>query len=637
MSWQPAADRYESGMVYNRCGRSGLRLPAISLGLWHNFGDDHAVRDRAGDGAPRLRPRHHPLRPRQQLRARRPARPRRASAASCRADLAAHRDELIVSTKAGYLMWPGPYGEWGSRKYLLASLDQSLRRMGLDYVDIFYSHRFDPDTPLEETMGALAHAVRSGKALYAGISSYSAERTAEAAAILRELGTPCLIHQPTYSMINRWVENGLLDTLEREGIGCIAFSPLAQGMLTDKYLGGIPEGSRVARGGALRPEFLSEDNLARIRALDAIAKRRGQTLAQMALAWVLKDPRVTSALIGASSTRPDRGLRGRPQGPALLARGAGRDRPPRHGRRRRPVEPVAAGVSAGGTMAGTSRRGLLGAAATLAVAPRWALARPAEAVAPSPRVEALLAAMTLAEKLGQLTMVTARAAHRAGAGPRLPRAPMRAARAGSLLNLVGREPIRRAQRLALEETRLGMPLIFGLDVVHGHRTVFPIPLAEAGAFDPSLWERTARRRGGGGGGRRASTLTFAPMLDVARDPRWGRIAEGPGEDPWSGRASPRPRCAASRAPTSARPRASPRPPSTSARYGAVTAGRDYAAVDVSERTLRARSTCRPSAPRSRPAWRPSCRPSSALAGEPMTGDAALLRDLVRGGLGLRRA
>ncbi len=301
MSWQPAADRYESGMVYNRCGRSGLRLPAISLGLWHNFGDTtpfetgRAMVRRAFDlGITHLDLANNYGPP--------PGSAEESFGRILRSDLAAHRDELIVSTKAGYLMWRGPYGEWGSRKYLLASLDQSLRRMGLDYVDIFYSHRFDPDTPLEETMGALAHAVRSGKALYAGISSYSAERTAEAAALLRELGTPCVIHQPSYSMINRWVENGLLDTLEREGIGCIAFSPLAQGMLTDKYLGGIPEGSRVARGGALRPEFLSEDNLARIRALDAIAKRRGQTLAQMALAWVLKDSRVTSALIGASST-----------------------------------------------------------------------------------------------------------------------------------------------------------------------------------------------------------------------------------------------------------------------------------------------------------------------------------------------
>ncbi len=215
-------------------------------------------------------------------------------------DLKGYRDELVISTKAGYEMWPGPYGEWGSRKYLLASLDQSLRRMGVDYVDIFYSHRFDPETPLEETMAALDQAVRSGKALYAGISSYSAEATAEAAKIRRTLGTPCLIHQPSYSMINRWVEGGVLDVLEREGIGCIAFSPLAQGMLSDKYLGGIPEASRVARGGALPREFLSEDNLARIRSLNAIAKRRGQTLAQMALAWVLKDRRITSVLIGAS-------------------------------------------------------------------------------------------------------------------------------------------------------------------------------------------------------------------------------------------------------------------------------------------------------------------------------------------------
>jgi L-glyceraldehyde 3-phosphate reductase len=216
-------------------------------------------------------------------------------------DLRGYRDELVISSKAGYEMWPGPYGEWGSRKYLLASLDQSLQRMGLDYLDIFYSHRFDPETPLEETMAALDQAVRSGKALYAGISSYSAESTAEAARILRALSTPCLIHQPSYSMINRWVEGGLLDVLEREGIGCVAFSPLAQGMLSDKYLGGIPETSRVARGGALRREFLSEDNLARIRSLDGIARRRGQTLAQMALAWVLKDQRVTSVLIGASS------------------------------------------------------------------------------------------------------------------------------------------------------------------------------------------------------------------------------------------------------------------------------------------------------------------------------------------------
>jgi L-glyceraldehyde 3-phosphate reductase len=298
MTWVPAADRY-GGMVYNRCGRSGLRLPAISLGLWHNFGGTSAFE--AGRAMIRrafdlgithfdLANNYGPP----------PGSAEENFGRVLAIDLGAHRDELIVSTKAGYQMWPGPYGDWGSRKYLLASLDQSLRRMGLDYVDIFYSHRFDPETPLGETMGALDRAVRSGKALYVGISSYSAEKTAEAAGILRALGTPCLIHQPSYSMINRWVEGGLLDTLEREGIGCIAFSPLAQGMLTDKYLKGIPADSRVARGGALRREFLSEDNLARIRSLDAIAKRRGQTLAQMAVAWVLRDGRITSALVGAS-------------------------------------------------------------------------------------------------------------------------------------------------------------------------------------------------------------------------------------------------------------------------------------------------------------------------------------------------
>jgi L-glyceraldehyde 3-phosphate reductase len=301
MSWLPAAGRYD-GMAYRRCGRSGLLLPAISLGLWHNFGDTTAFETgramvrRAFD----LGITHFDL-------ANNYGPPPGSAEASfgrmLGTDLRPYRDELVISTKAGYEMWPGPYGEWGSRKYLLASLDQSLRRMGLDHVDIFYSHRFDPETPLEETMGALDRAVRSGKALYAGISSYSAERTAEAAAILRSLGTPCLIHQPSYSMINRWVEGGLLDTLAEEGIGCIAFSPLAQGMLTDKYLGGVPANSRVARGGALRPEFLSEDNLARIGSLNEIARRRGQSLAQMAIAWVLKDARITSALIGASSTR----------------------------------------------------------------------------------------------------------------------------------------------------------------------------------------------------------------------------------------------------------------------------------------------------------------------------------------------
>lgn len=220
-----------------------------------------------------------------------------------REDLRPYRDEIIISTKAGYDMWPGPYGEWGSRKYLLASLDQSLARMGLDYVDIFYSHRFDPQTPLEETMGALDTAVRQGKALYVGISSYSAERTRQAVRILREMGTPLLIHQPSYSLLNRWIEGGLLDVLEEEGVGCIAFSPLAQGLLTSRYLDGVPEGSRASRNGTLPPEHLTEETLAKVRALNEIAARRGQTLAQMAIAWTLRDPRVTSALIGASSVR----------------------------------------------------------------------------------------------------------------------------------------------------------------------------------------------------------------------------------------------------------------------------------------------------------------------------------------------
>ena len=299
MTWVPAAGRYD-GMVYNRCGRSGLKLPAISLGLWHNFGGTSALEGgramirRAFDlGITHFDLANNYGPP--------PGSAEENFGRVLATDLRAYRDELIVSTKAGYPMWPGPYGDRGSRKHLLASLDQSLRRMGLDYVDILYSHRFDPETPLGETMGALDRAVRSGKTLYVGISSYPAEKTAEAADILRALGTPCLIHQPSYSMINRWVEGGLLDTLEREGIGCIAFSPLAQGMLTDKYLKGIPADSRVARGGALRREFLSEDNVARIRSLDAIARRRGQTLAQMAVAWVLRGGRVTSALVGASS------------------------------------------------------------------------------------------------------------------------------------------------------------------------------------------------------------------------------------------------------------------------------------------------------------------------------------------------
>jgi L-glyceraldehyde 3-phosphate reductase len=287
-------------MRYNRCGASGLKLPALSLGLWWNFGGDRALETsrailrRAFD----LGITHFDLANNYG--------PPYGSAEETFGrifanDFAPYRDELVISTKAGYDMWPGPYGEWGSRKYLLASLDQSLQRMGLDYVDVFYSHRFDPDTPLEETMGALDTAVRRGKALYVGISSYSAEKTREAAAILDALGTPLLIHQPSYSMINRWVEDELLDALEELGVGCIAFSPLAQGMLTDKYLRGIPEGSRAARGASLTPSMLTDEALARIRALNEIAQRRGQSLAQLALAWTLRDPRVTSTLVGASS------------------------------------------------------------------------------------------------------------------------------------------------------------------------------------------------------------------------------------------------------------------------------------------------------------------------------------------------
>ena len=302
MTYAAAADRYAT-MPYRRVGDSGVRLPAISLGLWHNFGDEtpssnqRAILRRAFDRGIT----HIDL-------ANNYGPPYGAAEANFgrifAADFARHRDELIISTKAGYDMWPGPYGEWGSRKYLLASLDQSLARIGVDYVDIFYSHRFDPDTPLEETMGALDTAVRSGRALYAGISSYSAERTAEAAAILRDLGTPLLIHQPSYSLLNRWVEEGepsLLDTLEDEGVGCIAFSPLAQGMLTDRYLDGVPADSRAARGTSLSPDLLTDDALRHVRALDEMAAARGQSLAQMALAWVLRDRRVTSALIGASS------------------------------------------------------------------------------------------------------------------------------------------------------------------------------------------------------------------------------------------------------------------------------------------------------------------------------------------------
>ncbi|GAA4204993.1 L-glyceraldehyde 3-phosphate reductase [Microbispora amethystogenes] len=299
MSYVAAEGRY-GPMPYNRTGRSGLRLPAVSLGLWHNFGDDkpietqRAILRRAFDRGVT----HFDL-------ANNYGPPYGSAEINFghlyQQDFARYRDELVISTKAGYDMWPGPYGNWGSRKYLLASLDQSLKRMGLDYVDIFYSHRFDPETPLEETMGALAHAVRSGKALYAGISSYSPERTRQAAAILRDMGTPLLIHQPSYSMLNRWIENGLLDVLEEEGAGCIAFSPLAQGMLTDRYLDGVPEDSRAAQGKSLDPSLLSEESLRHVRRLNEIAGRRGQSLAQMALAWALRDRRVTSVLIGASS------------------------------------------------------------------------------------------------------------------------------------------------------------------------------------------------------------------------------------------------------------------------------------------------------------------------------------------------
>jgi L-glyceraldehyde 3-phosphate reductase len=287
-------------MQYRRSGRSGLQLPAVSLGLWQNFGEDaplarsRAIVRRAFD----LGVMHFDL-------ANNYGPPYGAGEETfgrlLRDDLRPFRDELVISTKAGYDMWPGPYGEWGSRKYLLASLDQSLKRMGLDYVDIFYSHRFDPDTPLEETMGALDAAVRQGKALYVGISSYSAERTREAAAILRDLGTPLTIHQPSYSMLNRWIEPELLDALGELGVGCIVFSPLAQGMLTEKYLNGIPEGSRASRPGSLSKELLTEEALTHIRGLNEIAARRGQSLAQLALAWTLRDPRVTSTLIGASS------------------------------------------------------------------------------------------------------------------------------------------------------------------------------------------------------------------------------------------------------------------------------------------------------------------------------------------------
>ena len=298
--WQAADNRYDT-MPYRRVGRSGLKLPAVSLGLWHNFGGDtthdtkraicraafdHGIThfDLANNYGPPY------------------GSAETAFGEILKTDFAPYRDELIISSKAGYDMWPGPYGEWGSRKYLIASCDQSLKRMGLDYVDIFYSHRFDPDTPLEETMGALDHIVRSGRALYVGISSYSSEKTREAAAILDDLGTPCLIHQPSYNMLNRWVESdGLKQTLHELGIGSIAFTPLAQGMLTSKYLNGAPEGSRATQGKSLLDGFLNDTSLGNIRKLNEIANGRGQTLAQMAIAWVLRDEGITSALIGASN------------------------------------------------------------------------------------------------------------------------------------------------------------------------------------------------------------------------------------------------------------------------------------------------------------------------------------------------
>jgi L-glyceraldehyde 3-phosphate reductase len=301
MTHLPASDRYDA-MTYRRCGRSGLQLPAISLGLWNNFGEDkpietqRAIIRRAFDrGVTHIDLANNYGPP--------PGAAEINFGRILREDLAAYRDELIISTKAGYDMWPGPYGEWGSRKYLLASLDQSLQRMGLDYVDIFYSHRLDPDTPLEETLGAVDTAVKQGKALYAGISSYSGPRTTEAVQIFRELGTPLLIHQPSYSLLNRWIEEDLLDVIGEEGIGVIAFSPLGQGMLTDRYLDGVPEDSRAAKGVFLDRSHLTEENLARVRALNEIAGRRGQSLAQMAIAWVLRDSRITSALVGASSVK----------------------------------------------------------------------------------------------------------------------------------------------------------------------------------------------------------------------------------------------------------------------------------------------------------------------------------------------
>lgn len=299
MKYVPASDRYER-MVYRKCGNSGVKLPAVSLGLWHNFGHDtpHATKSAICQTAFDHGITHFDLANNYGPPA---GSAEEAFGEILRTDFAGYRDELIISSKAGYRMWEGPYGEMGSRKYLVASCDQSLKRLGLDYVDIFYSHRFDPDTPLEETMMALDYIVRSGRALYAGISSYNSARTREAVAILKELGTPCLIHQPSYNMLNRWVEkDGLKDTLTELGVGSIAFTPLAQGMLTRKYLGGIPDGSRAAQGKSLNPNTITPEAVENIRALNAIAERRGQTLAQMAIAWVLRGDGITTALIGAS-------------------------------------------------------------------------------------------------------------------------------------------------------------------------------------------------------------------------------------------------------------------------------------------------------------------------------------------------
>ncbi|WP_108813829.1 L-glyceraldehyde 3-phosphate reductase [Loktanella sp. Alg231-35] len=299
MTYVPAEDRYDR-MVYRRCGASGVKLPAVSLGLWHNFGHDmpHETKQAMCRTAFDLGITHFDL---ANNYGPPPGSAEHAFGSILAEDFKGYRDELIISSKAGYDMWPGPYGEWGSRKYMVASCDQSLKRMGLDYVDIFYSHRFDPDTPLEETMGALDYIVRSGRALYAGISSYNSERTREAVAILNDLGTPCLIHQPSYNMLNRWVErDGLKDTLNELGVGSIAFTPLAQGMLTKKYLGGIPDDSRAAQDKSLFPSMLTEEALGNIRKLNEIAEARGQTLAQMAIAWVLRDGGITTALIGAS-------------------------------------------------------------------------------------------------------------------------------------------------------------------------------------------------------------------------------------------------------------------------------------------------------------------------------------------------